>query len=238
MKLKELLNEIDIAHNEFDTSQPYICGGVVRDKFMSNLSKINDLDITTGDQTIKILGQEFYNKFKNKYNIKTEIANDGHRSINFGNLKIDFSSNYIYPNIENIVGKKMTLLEQETYSRDFTCNAMISDLNLANVKDITGKSFNDIKHKIVDTCLVPEHTFVQKNRAIRSIYLAVKLDFGIHQRVIEYLSRYPIMIQNSSINGLKEKLSYCINKDKDKTMYYLNKTKMISFLPPGLTNET
>lgn len=238
MKLRELLNEIDVVHNEFKTSKPYICGGLVRDKYMNNLSKINDLDITTGDNTIDVLGKEFYNKFKDKYNIKTELATDGHRSINFGNLKIDFSSNYIYPNIENILKRKMTSLEQETYSRDFTCNAMVSDLYLGNIQDVTGKSFIDIKNKIVDTCLIPEHTFVQKNRAIRSVYLAVKLNFGIHKRVVEYLARYPIMIQNSYISGLKEKLNYCIKEDKDKTMYYLNKTKMISFLPPGLINET
>jgi len=237
MKLKELLNEINVVSKNFNTSRPYICGGVVRDKYMGNLLKINDVDITTGDESIKLLGSEFYNKFKDKYKIKTEIANDGHRTIAFGNLKIDFSSNYITPEIENIVGRKLSLLEQETFSRDFTCNAMISDLDLTNIKDITGKSFSDIKEKIVDTCIAPEKTFIQKNRAIRSIYLAVKLNFGIHKRVVEYLSKYPIMIQNGSIKGLKEKVKYCFEKDKDKTLYYLNKTNMIKFIPPGIENE-
>jgi tRNA nucleotidyltransferase/poly(A) polymerase len=236
MKLKELLNEINKVHQEVNTSKPYICGGVVRDKYMNRLSKIADLDITTGDKSIDILGEQFYNNFKNKFKIRTEVAKDGHRTIKFGNLKIDFSSNYIQPNIENIVGKKLTLLEQETFSRDFTCNALISDLDLTNIKDITGKSFIDIKNKIVDTCLVPEQTFIQKNRAIRSIYLAIKLDFGIHNRVIEYLSKYPIMIQNSSMAGLKEKLDYCLANDKDKALYYLKKTKMINFIPPGITD--
>jgi len=237
MKLKELLSEIDNVHSEFKTSKPYVCGGVVRDKYMGNLSKINDLDITTGDPTIHILGKEFYNKFKKQYNIQTEIAKDNHRSISFGNLKIDFSSNYIMPGIDKYIGQK-TSLEQETFSRDFTCNAMIADLYLDKIIDVTGKSKSDIKSKIIDTCLNPEQTFIQKNRAIRTIYLAIKLNFGIHKRVIEYLSKYPIMIQNSSMTGLKEKLKYCFQNDKDKAMYYLNKTKMINFIPPGIENES
>jgi len=236
MKLKELLNEINKVHLEAKTSKPYICGGVVRDKYMGNLQNIADLDLTTGDKTINVLGEEFYNKFKDKFKIRTELAKDGHRTIKFGNLKIDFSSNYIQPNLENILNRKLSLLEQETFSRDFTCNALVSDLDLTNIRDVTGKSFADIKNKIVDTCLTPEQTFIQKNRAIRTIYVAIKLNFGIHNRVIEYLSKYPIMIQNSSINGLKEKLDYCFEHDKDKALYYLKKTKMINFIPPGLTD--
>lgn len=237
MKLKDLLLEIDNIHKEYNTSKPYVCGGVVRDKFMSKLENISDLDITTGDKSIHLLGQEFLNKFKKKFEIGSKVGADGHMSVLFGNFKIDFSSNFVLPNIDNIVGKSLSPIEKETYSRDFTCNALLSDLDLSNIIDPTGNGFKDIKSKTIDTVLDPAIVFTNsKNRPIRSIYLCVKLDFNPSKRVLEYLSKYPFLVKDSTFSSLSEKLSYCLKKDKDKTIYYLTKTNMIKFLPQEIIN--
>lgn len=232
MKIIELLKEIDNTHKDFNTSKPYVCGGIVRDKFMNRLDNISDLDLTTGDVSIHLLAQEFLNKVKKTHNIVSKVGADGHLSVSFGNFKLDFSSNFVLPNIESIVGKKLTNIEKETYSRDFTCNAMISDLYFKNIYDITNKSKQDINNKIIDTVLDPAIVFNNsKNRPIRAIYLAIKLDFNLSDRVLNYLTKYPFLIKDSKISTIKEKLDYCFNKDKDRTIYLLNKTNMIKFMP-------
>lgn len=237
MKIKELLQKIDEVHNKFGTSTPYVCGGVVRDKFMGRLDNILDLDITTGDSSVQYLGQEFLNDMRKTFSVQSKVGADGHLSIGFSNFKLDFSSNFVLPNIDTIVGKPLSPIERETYSRDFTCNSLISDINLKNVYDLTEKGIKDIKNKQIDTILDPAIVLTNsKNRPLRSIYLSIKLDFDISKRVVDYLSKYPFLIKESTTSSLKEKLSYCVSKDKDKTIYLLKKTNMISFLPPELIN--
>lgn len=237
MKIKELLAQVEETHVKFNTSKPYICGGVVRDKFMNRLDNISDLDITTGDASVQLLGQEFLNKIKKSYNVTSKIGIDGHMSILFGNFKIDFSSNFILPNVDNIVKKQLSPIEKESYSRDFTCNSLLSDLSLSDIIDPTQKGILDIKAKKVDTILDPSIVFTNsKNRPLRAIYLAVKLNFDLSDQVFNFLKKYPFIIKESTTSSIKEKLSYCINKDKDRTIYLLNKTDMIKFLPVGVLN--
>lgn len=237
MKIKDLLLKIDDIHKINKTSKPYVCGGVARDKFMGRLDNISDLDITTGDTSVQFLAQEFLNAMKKDYNVQSKLGIDGHLSVMLGNFKLDFSSNFVLPNVESIVGKQLTNLEKESYSRDFTCNSLLSDITLSNVFDPTGKGIKDINNKKIDTILDPSIVFTNsKNRPIRSIYLAVKLDFDLSDRVIDFLTKYPFIVKESTSSSLKEKLDYCIKKDKDKTVSLLKKTNMISFIPPEMLN--
>ncbi|MCZ2224512.1 MAG: hypothetical protein LC122_12885 [Chitinophagales bacterium] len=237
MYLKDLLKSIEKIAEDNNTSVPYICGGTPRDKVLNKLDKIADLDITTGDQTINLLGQEFYNFYKNKFNIKNNVGKDGHLTVHFGNLKVDFSSNFIIPNIDSVV-KLQTKLEKETYSRDFTCNALLMDLSLDKIIDPTKRGIKDINSKIVDTCLNPEVSLPTKsNRVLRAIYLAVKLDFDIHPRVIKWITDNPIAIQNSSYKSMQEKLNICASIDKERTIKLLRDTKVYFYIPPEILLE-
>jgi tRNA nucleotidyltransferase/poly(A) polymerase len=42
-------------------SRPYIVGGVPRDKYLGRPDIINDIDITTGDESVHQLAREFAN---------------------------------------------------------------------------------------------------------------------------------------------------------------------------------
>lgn len=233
MKLSEVLDSINDTSIKFKTSTPYICGGVVRDKLLNRINKINDLDITTGDKTIHLLGQEFYNSIYKKYNVTSETAKDNHFTISMGNLKIDFSSNFIYPNINNLLGPgNYNSLELETYSRDYTCNSLLSDLKLSKILDITKRGERDINSKIIDTCLSPEHTLsVQPNRAFRAVYLAVKLGFNISPRVIKWLKSNSIIIQGCKFSYLDEKIAFLCSIDKNRTNDLLTECNMKGFIP-------
>ena len=236
MKLSYLLSEMSKVHKEIGTSEPYICGGTPRDKILGSLKKIYDLDITTGDKTVDYLSQKFYNKFSNKLNIHRKIMSDGHSSIFFGNLKIDFSSNFNNPDINSLLSKQginnPTEMEKEIFSRDFTCNALLIPLDLSKVIDITNHGLKDIKEKKIRTCLAPEITLINnKNRVVRSIYLSCKLGFDIDQSIINFVSKNPKTIKISSSRTLAEKINESFKIDADKASYLLTKMGLWNYIP-------
>ena len=82
-----------------------ICGGVPRDKHMGKLENIADIDITTGDKTVDYLSQEYAIKLRRSINVTRKTMEDGHSTIFIGNLKMDFSSNFMVPNIDQYLAK-------------------------------------------------------------------------------------------------------------------------------------
>lgn len=218
------------------TSQPFCCGGVPRDKILGRLDKIEDLDITTGDASIQILSKETSMILQKKYNTITKQMNDGHSSIYIGDFKLDFSSNFNAPNIEGILQKmgikKPTALQKELFSRDFTCNALLMTLDLKTIVDPTRRGFNDIKNKIIKTCLTPEFTLTSnKNRVVRAIYLAAKLDFEIDSKIVEWVKKHPESINIASPKSLAEKLNKAILVNPTVTTYYLDQMNLWNHIP-------
>ena len=79
---------------------------------------------------LKELGENSLDNFLNKkYNITRKVMDDGHSSIFLGNLKIDFSSNFIVGNIDELLNNigisNPTNMQREIFSRDFTCNSLL-----------------------------------------------------------------------------------------------------------------
>lgn len=233
MKLQELLQQIKNVQERIKASEPFICGGTCRDKYMMKPGNIKDIDITTGDCTVDYISQEFAIEFSKKYNIVRKIMEDGHSSIFIGNLKVDFSSNFIVPNIEKLLKiKNPTNLQKEIFSRDFTCNALLLTFNLKDILDLTGMGLKDIDNKIIKTCLNPNITLISnKNRVIRAIYLAVKLDFDIDKSIIDFVRNNPDSVRISTEKSLNEKLDFIFKKDPDKANFYLNKMGIWNYVP-------
>lgn len=236
MKLRELLIQMMDVAKKMETSVPAICGGVPRDKYLNRLDKISDIDITTGDKTVDYLSQQFASELKKKYNIIRKTMNDGHSSIFIGNLKIDFSSNFTIPGIDNILIKKgiikPTNMQKELFSRDFTCNSLLLSLDLKSLTDPTGKGFSDIKEKKIKTCLSPDITLTtNKNRVIRAIYLACKLDFDIDNSIIEFVKQKPESVKISTIKSLSEKVNEAFKWNPDKASYFLTKMNLWNYIP-------
>lgn len=227
---------METVAKKIEASPLYICGGTPRDKYLGHLENISDLDITTGDKTVDYLSQEFAIFLNKNYNVTRKTMDDGHSSIFIGNLKIDFSSNFNVPSIDTIL-KNMdisnpTSMQKEMYSRDFTCNALLLSFNLKELTDPTNNGIKDIKDKMIRTCLAPEITLKSnRNRVVRAIYLAVKLDFDIDKSVIDYVSKYPEIVKISTTKSLNEKLNYSFTKDPDKTSYFITKMNLWQHIP-------
>lgn len=236
MKLRELLSIMKIVQQNIGASEPYICGGVPRDKYLKRLDNISDLDITTGDKSVDYLSRQFAEKLQTKYNITRKSMEDGHSTIYIGNLKVDFSSNFNTPNINTILIntgiKNPTEMQKEMFSRDFTCNALLLSLDLKNIIDPTHKGFNDIKNKKIKTCLSPEVTLTtNKNRVVRAIYLASKLEFDIDNSIIEFVKKNPNSVKISTTKSLTDKLNIAFQRDADRASFFITKMNLWNYVP-------
>ena len=222
-------------------STPYICGGVARDFVMGNLKKINDIDITTGDLSVKELSKKLYEYFSSKFKVEYKLSTDGHQSIFFNNMKIDFSSHFVLHDIDVIL-KKMGVttinsMMEEIYSRDFTCNSLLLGTDMKEVRDLTHRGSSDIKEKVIRTILDPSITLTQnKNRVVRAIYGAIHLGFTIDPKIVQFVQSNPASFTISTSNQVKEKLSYCFKKDPEKTSRYISDMGLWELIP--LTPET
>lgn len=236
MKLRELLQTMEQVYKKINCSKPYICGGTPRDRFMSKLDNISDIDICTGDKTVDVLSEEFAKILMTKYNISRKVMDDGHSTAYIGNLKMDFSSNFNVPNIVQILNKNgiedPTELQKEMFSRDFTCNALLLSLDLKTLLDPTKRGFQDIKEKVIRTCLNPEITLTtNRNRVIRSIYLACKLDFSIDKSIIDLVARNPELVRISTEKSMAEKLNSAFTTDPDKAAHLITQMNLWNHIP-------
>ena len=236
MKLRELLSMLQKTATGIGATTPMICGGTPRDKTMGKLENIADLDITTGDKTVDYLSQEFAIFLKDKYKVTRKTMEDGHSTIFVGNLKMDFSSNFIVPGIDQHLVKmgidKPTNMQREMFSRDFTCNSLLMTLDLKTVLDPTKRGLQDIKDRKIKTCLAPEITLTSnRNRVVRAIYLACKLDFDIDDSIIDYVTKNPQTIKISTDKVINDKLNDAFKRNPEKAAQLLTQMNLWNYIP-------
>lgn len=236
MKLKDLLGLLQSIQKKGGLSRAFVCGGIPRDKLLNKLDRIEDLDITTGDKSVDFIAKDLVRLLDQHFHIKTKEMNDGHKSVNVGSLKVDFSSNFILPEIDSLLAKKgikkPTEMQKELFSRDFTCNALLMTLDLKEIIDPTGMGFEDCKNKIIRTCLDPEITLTNnKNRVIRAIYLAAKLDFELHPELKSWIKSHPESVLISSEKSLSEKINKALGYNPEKTVKLINELNLWNYIP-------
>lgn len=218
------------------SSQPYICGGTPRDRYLNQVEKISDVDITTGDKSVQYLSQELGAELSKKYNVVTKSFDDGHSAIHLGKFKMDFSSNFMVDGIEEFLRKlgikNPTDMQKEMFSRDFTCNALLLSLDLRQVTDPTNRGFKDMQEKKIKTCLDPSITLItNKNRVIRAVYLASKLGFDIDDSIINFVQKNPESVKISTPTALTEKLNSAFELDGDRAAYNISKMGIWNQIP-------
>ena len=236
MKLRELLSKMKQVQEAIGASEPYICGGTPRDRYLGRLDNIADVDITTGDKTVDYLSQEFEIELRKQYKVTRTTATDGHSTIHLGDFKMDFSSNFIVDGIDEQLKKKginhPSNMQREMFSRDFTCNALLLSLDLKKLLDPTHQGFKDIRDKMIRTCLSPEITLkTNKNRVIRAIYLASKLDFDIDPEIINFVQKNPQTVKIATNKVLVEKLNEAFKRNPEKAAYFMNKMHLWDQVP-------
>ena len=241
--IQELLNTIAKVAKEKGHSDPFIVGGTPRDKLLGRPEVIDDLDITTGDETVHALARDVHGVLVS-HGSAYKVLGDGHAQVTIDGIKFDFSSNYRAPGIKQMLARvdvdNPNEMLMELLSRDFTCNALLLTLDLKTIKDPTGLGINDIKLKRIRTCLPARITLRNDTkRVVRVLYLAAKLGFDVHDEIIEWVKKHPETIADVKPKYLSDKLSQAVNYDKERTVQLLDEMGLWDHVPmiPGLAED-
>lgn len=236
MNIYELLSDIEKIAQEYNLSTPFLIGGVVRDRILGEIgtkSEINDLDITTGDDNAHKLAYALSKKYTNG---SYREYDDGHTSLDIQGLHLDFSSNFIAPNIEEemkkIGVKEITQMKKEIFSRDFTINTLLESLDFTTIYDLTGEGMNDIRAGLIKCPIDPNITIgVDPRRILRAIKFAVKYGFNIEDNLKRAMLDHRSKIKTLPVKFVQDKISEIILLEPDKGIDLLVKYKILPLVP-------
>lgn len=235
MKLFDLLNllkEISVDNN----TNLYIVGGLPRDKFLGKSMKINDIDFTTGNNKVFGLAKEVGFQLRKYFpEMSMKEALDKHVSIYLEHIKLDFSSNFITPGIDEyfkLHNIESTDLNKEVWSRDFTCNSLLMNLEMTKVKDLTKRGIPDIKNKLIKTILPPDLAFkFNTNRIIRVIYLSSKLGFKVDSEIINWIKNNREYINKSTKEYLSKNINKALEYNPNNTVFLIDQMNLWDYIP-------
>lgn len=233
MALRDFLKQIDGLAKANRLSQPFIVGGTPRDRLMEKKVKISDIDLTTGnDDAIKLAGL-LAPKFPDS-NLRT--FDDGHVALNVMGIRVDFSNHFIIPNIQNILMKMgikdITPMKMELYSRDFTMNTLLEDLELKTIYDLTQNGVEDVKAGIIRCPLDPNITIKSDPRRIlRAIKYAIKFDFTIDDKTKDAMLEHRKLIANLPKRFCQERMNEIVRLDNERGLNMLVEFKLLPIVP-------
>lgn len=235
MRLSELLSSLETIAKENKIRTPFIVGGLPRDRVLGlSPDMVKDIDITTGDASSSILASLVSAKWPDAM---FRLYDDGHSSVDFKNIRLDFSNNFKIPGIVTELKKNgikdPTELQKELFSRDFTINALLQPMDLSKEPlDLTGRSIIDLKNKIIKTPINPELTIgYDPRRILRAIKLAIKLDFIVDKDLEEAIIKYRGSLQNVALSHIKKQINQMLRINPDKTVEMLSKYKLLPIIP-------
>ena len=226
--VRDALLEIKRLAKDNGLSEPYIVGGLPRDKILHRINKVEDIDLTSGDDSIHQLAELTAQQFK----VNPIRFPDGHYQLYIDKIKYDFSSNYNSPDAAYFLAKagitKPTSMILELFSRDFTCNTLIIPLALRKIVDPTGLALDDIKKKLIRTPLPPRITLRDDpKRVVRVIYLAAKLGFTVEEDIISWVKNHYDQIRAEvSVGFAKRKLADATRADVKKTIQLMTSMQL------------
>jgi len=226
--VKKVLLELKRLAKDNGLSEPFIVGGLPRDKILNRSRKIEDVDLTTGNESVFELAELAANHFK----VVPMSFPDGHYQLYIQDMKFDFSSNYNSPDAEYFLKragvKEPSGMQVELFSRDFTCNTLIAPMTLRKITDPTGLALDDIKRKIIRTPLPPRITLRDDSkRVVRAVYLAAKLGFGVEKDIITWTLKHHDKIREEVSEGFsRRKLASATRANPEKTVELINAMKL------------
>lgn len=195
VKLREVLNVLQRVADEYEINTPYIVGGIPRNVILNILNNLNDVDITTGSEDIHRLAD----LFAHQLGVEAKILKDGHKKVIYEGISIDFSSNFRYDNIDEILDSlgvaNITDLKRETFSRDFTINTLLLPLDFSQIIDLTGKGVDDVRSKLIRCPVDCALAFTSSPiRMLRAFYYGAKyglvIDDSVKNAVVEHLDLF------------------------------------------------
>lgn len=235
MRFTELLDGLQQLARVHDISKPYIVGGLPRDRAMGlSLDKVTDIDLTTGDDSSLALAMAANRQWPSA---RFRSYDDGHSSLDFKNIRVDFSNNFVLPGIDEELKKhgieNPTPLQKEVFSRDFTINTLLQPLDLSKEPlDLTGRGLRDVKERRIVTPVDPELTIGHDPRRIlRALKLAMKFDMGIDPALGRAMVKYRGALKNMSLARIRKQVNQMLKMDPKKAIRMLSAYKLLPIIP-------
>jgi len=232
MKIDDLLSKIDDIARASNISTPFIVGGVPRDRILgkrSGKADVNDIDLTTGGKD-SLAFAEAVNKSLPNSNYRT--YDDGHASIDFMGIHLDFSSNFVAPGVEKALAKMgikdLDSMKLELYSRDFTMNTLLESLDFKSIYDLTGEGIGDIQAGLIRCPIDPEISIgVDPRRILRAIKFAVRFGFKIDDGLKAAMMNHRKKIQTLPVKFVQDKMNEIVRIDDDQGVEMLIEYKLL-----------
>ena len=236
MDIDALLQLISQVAKKNGFSTPFIVGGVPRDRILgkrSGQSSLKDIDLTTGDKSSLKLA-EAVKKALPESHFRT--YDDGHASIDFRGIHIDFSSNFHAPGVEEELRKAgiqdLDSMKLELYSRDFTMNTLLETLDFEHLYDITGEGIGDLQAGLIKCPIDPNITIgVDPRRILRAIKFAIKYNFKLDDRLKAAMKEHRKKIQDLPVKFVQDKMNEIVRLDDDKGTEMLIEYKLLTLVP-------
>ena len=160
---------------------------------------------------------------------------DGHASVDFQGLRIDFSNNFTVDGIDDILQgmgiTEITPMKRELYSRDFTMNTLLEDLGFDNLYDVTGEGVDDIKAGLIKCPIDPDITIgVDPRRILRALNFSLKYNFKIEEDLKRAMLKHREKIKTLPLQFVQRKMHDMLKLDEDAGLDLLIEYKLLSLV--------
>lgn len=233
MKPRELLVKINQIAKNNSLSKPFIVGGIPRDQVRGQLQEANDIDLTSerGD-TIdlafacsKVLPFKFF-----------QLFDDRHISMIIDSIQLDFSNHFIIPTIQQELNKlhikSPTPLIKELFSRDFTINTLLQDIETGEIYDFTKQGVKDIKAGVIRCPIDPNITIKHDpKRILRALQFALRFDYQLDDSLIKAIKKHKQLLKTINNEYVKDKANQLIKLNPDRAIEMMIEFGLLSVIP-------
>ena len=162
---------------------------------------------------------------------------DGHNSLSFRNIQLDFSNNFVLPGIGQELAKKgidnPTPLQEEVFSRDFTVNTLLQPMDLSKEPlDPTGMGKADLEARLLRTPADPELTIGHDARRIlRAIKLSLQFGLEISEELGKAMEKYRGALVEIPLAHVRKQVNQMLRIDAKKAISMLAKYGLLPIIP-------
>lgn len=216
MTIRKSLKLMQELSEQNGLSKPYVVGGVPRNSILPGPFELSDVDITTGDEDVYKLATLF-SKAIGKDLIQ---ASDDHLLVVHNDVKYDFSKNFKYPNIDELLAEKgiknPTDMQREAFSRDFTVNTIMFTPDFQKELDPTGRGIKDIKAMILECPVNCDISFqYDPKRILRAYYFRAKYGFAFSKNVADSISKNMSLLDNVNRRYSSEMINKILREEPE-----------------------
>lgn len=128
-------------------------------------------------------------------------------------------------------------LKEDCMRRDLTINAIYYDISNSKMIDVTSRSFDDIKNKIIVTPCDPDKTYIDDPlRILRCIRFSCKLGWNIDKNVFESMKRNVDRLSIISKERIKDEIMKIFKSNNTlKGLCYIRDINAIKYIFPNMS---